>query len=185
MLTEISLNVLDIAQNSITAEASLVQIAIKIDQKKDLFELSIEDNGFGMDEESLSKVCDPFYTTRTTRKVGFGISFLKLESELTGGEFNIESSKGKGTKVYATFGLSHIDRMPLGDICESIHSLVVYNSNVDFVFNYSFNDNSFTMDTREFRETLGDVPFDVPEISSFIKDFLYENKAEVDGGANI
>ena len=122
MMTEISLNILDVAQNSISAGAKLIEISVVADIKSDTLTVVIKDNGCGMDEEKLKKVIDPFFTTRTTRKVGLGIPFYKLAAENTGGTFNITSQLGLGTTVTAVFGLSHIDRMPLGDINFTIHT---------------------------------------------------------------
>ncbi len=183
MMTEISLNILDVAQNSIKAGADLITIRVKADTGSDELSIMIEDNGCGMSREQLEKVTDPFFTSRTTRNVGLGVPFFKEAAELTGGSFDIESEEGKGTRVTAVFVLSSIDRMPLGDISQTIHDLIVYNTSIDFIYQYGYNDRSFTMDTREFKEILGDIPFDVPEVSSYILDFLNENKAETDGGA--
>ncbi|MEG0688466.1 MAG: ATP-binding protein, partial [Hungatella sp.] len=120
---------------------------------------------------------------RTTRKVGLGIPFFKYAAESTGGSFTITSSPGVGTKVSAIFGLSHIDRMPLGDISSTIHMLIVYHPETEFIYHYHYNDQSFRLDTREFRQILGDLPFDNPEISAYILEYLQENKLETDGGA--
>ena len=127
-------------------------------------------------------MCDPFYTTRTTRKVGLGVSFFKLAAESAGGEFSITSEKGVGTTVTATFQISNIDRMPLGDMTGTMHALITLNTDIDFVYNYRVDDRSFTLDTRELREILEGVPFDVPEVSSYIKEYLSQNKSEADGG---
>ena len=182
MMTEISLNILDVAQNSISAGAKLIEISVVADIKSDTLTVVIKDNGCGMDEEKLKKVIDPFFTTRTTRKVGLGIPFYKLAAENTGGTFNITSQLGLGTTVTAVFGLSHIDRMPLGDINFTIHTLVTLNSEIDFYYLYEIDERSFTLDTKEFREILGDIPFNSPEVSAYINDYLNENKQVVDGG---
>ncbi len=181
-MTEISLNILDVAQNSISAGAKLIEISVVADIKSDTLTVVIKDNGCGMDEEKLKKVIDPFFTTRTTRKVGLGIPFYKLAAENTGGTFNITSQLGLGTTVTAVFGLSHIDRMPLGDINFTIHTLVTLNSEIDFYYLYEIDERSFTLDTKEFREILGDIPFNSPEVSAYINDYLNENKQVVDGG---
>lgn len=183
MMTEISLNILDVAENSTKAGAALVTITVDADFGADQLTVSIEDNGCGMTPEQVERVTDPFFTSRTTRKVGLGVPFFKYAAESTGGSFHIESTVGIGTTVTAVFTLSHIDRMPLGDISSTIHTLVVYHPNTDFVYHYRYNDKSFTMDTREFKEILGDISFDTPEISAYILDFLNENKLETDGGA--
>jgi hypothetical protein len=185
MMTEIALNVLDVAENSVRANASLVEIEVKIDQKNDLLSVLIKDNGCGMSKEQLEHVEDPFFTTRKTRKVGLGIPFYKMAALAAGGEFYIKSEPGVGTETFASFGLSNIDRMPLGDINGTIHTLIVYNEPIDFVYHYVFNDAEFTLDTREFREILGGISFKEPEISQYIMDYLSEQKTECDGGVNV
>lgn len=185
MMTEISLNILDVVQNSVRANAYLTRISVKADTKKDSLEVIIEDNGCGMTAKQLENVEDPFFTTRTTRKVGLGIPFFKLAAESTGGSFNIASQVRKGTTVTAVFGLSHIDRMPLGDMTSTIHTIITMNPTLDFVYEYQINDRKFILDTREFREILGDVPFNTPEVSEYIKEYLKENKKEVDNGSAI
>ena len=182
MMTEISLNILDVAENSTKAGAALVTITVDADFEADQLTVSIEDNGCGMTPEQVERVTDPFFTSRTTRKVGLGVPFFKYAAESTGGSFQIESTVGVGTTVTATFTLSHIDRMPLGDISSTIHTLVVYHPDTDFVYHYRYNGKSFTMDTREFKEILGDISFDTPEISAYILEFLNENKLKTDGG---
>ena len=181
MMTEISLNILDVAENSTKAGAALVTITVDADFEADQLTVSIEDNGCGMTPEQVERVTDPFFTSRTTRKVGLGVPFFKYAAESTGGSFQIESTIGVGTTVTATFTLSHIDRMPLGDINSTIHTLVVYHPDTDFVYQYRYNGKSFTMDTREFKEILGSISFDTPEISAYILEFLNENKLETDG----
>lgn len=183
MMTEISLNVLDVAENSTRAGASLVRITIEADSEADRLTIIIADDGCGMSEEQVAKVVDPFYTSRTTRKVGLGVPFFKYAAEATGGSFSIQSQPQVGTTVTAVFVLSHIDRMPLGDITSTIHTLVVYHPETDFVYCYRYDGRSFTLDTREFRQVLDGVPFDTPEISDYIKEYLTENKQETDGGA--
>ena len=183
MLPEISLNVLDIAQNSIRAEADLIEIGVLVDRKADTLTVIINDNGCGMTKEQIAHVEDPFFTTRSTRKIGLGVPFFKMSAIITGGSFEITSEVKVGTKVKAVFVLSHIDRMPLGDINSTIHTLVTYNTNIDFVYTYEFDGESFVLDTRQMKEILGGVPLDSPEVSAYIKEYLDENKKETDGGA--
>jgi len=185
MMTELSLNILDIAQNSVKAGASLIEISITVDVPSDKLEVEIKDNGCGMTKEQLRQVEDPFFTTRTTRKVGLGVPFFKYAALGTGGDFKIVSEIGTGTQVKALFTYSHIDRMPLGDISDTIRTLICFNTHIDFVYIYQYNQNSFILDTREFKEILGDVGLDEPEVSRYILEFLNENKNEVDGGAVI
>lgn len=179
MMTEISLNILDVAQNSVRAEATLIEISVAADTVQDRLTVVIKDNGCGMSEEQVRNVTDPFFTTRTTRRIGLGIPFFKQSAEITGGSFTIKSELGVGTVTEAVYVLSSIDRMPLGDMTQTIHSLVTMNTHIDFLYTYSVDDKSFVLDTREFREILGSGDFDAPEVSAFIKDFLKENHAEV------
>lgn len=182
MMPEISLNVLDVAENSIRAGAALVRITVTVNEPDDILLVTISDDGCGMSREQLEQVEDPFFTTRTTRKIGLGVPFLKLAAQTAGGSFKIESEPGKGTTTTASFKLSHIDRMPLGDITGTIHTLITFNTEIDFIYTYSFNENSFTLDTRQFKEILGGIPLDSPDVSAYIKEFLEENKRETDGG---
>lgn len=184
-MPEISMNVLDIAENSIRAGASLIEISVDISTKEDRLSIIINDNGCGMTPEQVIHAQDPFWTTRTTRKVGLGVPFYKMAAIESGGDFSIESEPGVGTKVTASFGLRSIDRMPLGDINGTIHTLIVFNTRIDFVYIYSYNGHSFTLDTRQFRQILDGVSLDNPEVSNYIREFLDENKDEVDGGARI
>ena len=183
MMTELSLNVLDVAENSTHAGAKLVEISVITEPSLDRITIIIKDDGCGMSKEKLESVTDPFFTTRKTRKVGLGVPFFKEAAESTGGSFRIESEPGVGTVVTAVFGYSHIDRMPLGDMVSTIQTLIICHSEIDFIYRYQYGDKNFTLDTREFREVLGDVPLSAPEVSSYIKDYLTENTRETDGGA--
>lgn len=175
MMPEISLNILDVAENSTSAGASLVTLTVDVQTERDTLTVSIEDDGRGMTPEQVAKVTDPFFTTRTTRKVGLGVPFFKQAAESTGGSFSIDSTVGLGTRVCAVFTLSHIDRMPLGDINGTIQTLVTMHPECDFLYTFRFNQKQFVLDTREFREILGDVPFSEPEVALYIKEYLQEN----------
>ena len=175
MMPEISLNILDVAQNSISAGSRLTRIIIEINSDMDTLQVAIIDNGRGMSPELVERVTDPFYTTRTTRKVGLGLPFLKMAAELTGGSFRIASEPGKGTSITAVFGLSHIDRMPLGDIAVTMTSLIGPNPDFDFILGYSVDENGFVMDTREMRRILEGVPLSEPEVLAFVLGYINEN----------
>lgn len=178
MMPELSLNILDVAKNSVTAGASLITITVAANTAADTLKIAIADNGCGMSEEQVARVTDPFFTTRTTRKVGLGIPFFKMAAELTGGSFTIDSTLNVGTTTTAIFGLRHIDRMPMGDLAGSLSTLIQASPDIDFVLDYSADDNAFTMDTREFRAILGDVPLNMPEVLGYIEGFISENIAE-------
>ena len=182
MMDELSLNILDIAQNSIAAEASLVEIIISENDSSDTLVISIKDNGKGMSPEFLSTVEDPFVTTRTTRKIGLGISFFKEAAEMTGGNLLIESDIGVGTTITAAFKKSHIDRQPMGDLTGTIIALVTLNPDVDFILEYkvrnahAVNENVFIFSTLEVKEMLGsDTSLSNPQVANFLTEYVSEH----------
>ena len=176
-MKELSLNILDIAENSVKARATLVQILI--DESREWLTLTIADNGCGMTEEILRGVTDPFYTTRTTRKVGMGIPLLKLAAEQTGGNVTIESRHESvapadhGTTVVAKFCKNHIDFTPMGDVVASVTTLIQGHPETDFLFRHLQEGGAVEMDTRQLREILGaDVPLNSYEVMAWIGEFL-------------
>ncbi len=178
-MQEISLNILDIAQNSIKANASVVYITVAYSSDKSILTCEIRDDGCGMTEQQVKNVTDPFYTTRTTRKVGLGVPFFKMTAEMTGGDFKITSAVGKGTVVTAVYHADHIDMLPLGNMTETIISLVSVNPQVDFVYTSKIGEREFTMDTREFKQVLDSVAINSPEVLTFIKDYINENQQSI------
>lgn len=182
MMQELSLNLLDIAQNSVKANATLIGIDIDEDDKADRLRFAVRDNGCGMSDEVLRRVTDPFYTTRTTRRVGLGVPFIKMACEMTGGCFSIESAPGAGTMLCAEMGYHHIDRSPIGDIASTVASLIQCNPDIDFVYTHRTAHGSFAADTREFRAVLEDVPLSSPEVVAFIRSYIEEHLQEIQGG---
>lgn len=181
-MKELSLNVLDIAQNSISAGASLITIETLEDTLEDRLYINVLDNGKGMTPEQTAHVTDPFFTTRTTRKVGLGVPLFKMAAEMAGGEFSIRSQVGKGTQVRASFQLSHVDRMPIGDMEGTVGTLIHMNPGLDFVYRRRLDSRAFVLDTRELREVLGDVPLNAPEVGEWIRDYLTEQLAALREG---
>ncbi len=174
-MKELSLHILDIAQNSITAGASLVNIIVGESAFSDAITIDIIDDGCGMSKELLARVISPFTTSRTTRKVGLGIPMFKHGAESCGGSFEIDSVEGAGTSLRAVYQLSHIDRPPLGDIAETILTLIVCNPDKpDFEFAYKTDDGEYRLDTREIREILDGVPLNEPDVVSWLKENLTE-----------
>ncbi|MBE7055006.1 MAG: ATP-binding protein [Ruminococcaceae bacterium] len=183
-MQEISLNILDIVQNSIRAGATVIDVVIEEAPSVDVFAFTVKDNGCGMDEEMVKRVTDPFVTTRTTRKVGLGISLLKSLAQQAGGDIKLESKVGVGTVIRADFSYSHIDRQPLGDISAVMVSLISMNPDIDFVYSHSFEKEEFTLDTRELRKILGeDVSLSEISVAAWIGDYINENLTEIYGGA--
>lgn len=148
-MEDLSLHILDIAENSISASAKRIEIRIDEDEAKDLLTIEIKDDGKGMDEQTLQKVLDPFFTTRTTRRVGLGLSLLAQAARETDGNLELDSRNGEGTTVRASFRFSHPDRKPMGDIDETIRTLVVGYPGVDFLYEHRKNDSIYRFDTRE------------------------------------
>lgn len=176
-MQELSLNILDIAQNSISAKATLILIGV--DTVGKTMTVTIEDNGCGMTPEQVKSVTDPFYTTRKTRSVGLGVPLFKMAAEMSGGSFEIQSEKGKGTLVKAVFDTENVDCMPLGDINATISTLIQLNPHIDFRYRRSRDGHEFVLDTRQLREILSDIPLNAPEVTVFIADYLKENTAEI------
>ena len=175
-MQEISLNILDIVQNSIRADATIIEVMIEEAPSSDVFSFTVKDNGCGMDEEMVKRVTDPFVTTRTTRKVGLGISLLKSLAQQAGGDIKLESQVGVGTVIRADFSYSHIDRQPLGDISAVMVSLISMNPQIDFVYSHSFEKEGFTLDTRELRKILGEeVSLSEISVATWIGEYINEN----------
>jgi len=183
MLQDLSLHILDLVQNSLAAQASLVQISIIEDSEKNLLVLSIKDNGRGMEASLAAKAADPFVTSRKTRRVGLGLAFLKASAEACDGHFMLLSKKGKGTEVTASFALNHIDRPPLGEMEDTLASLIACNPSIDFVYEHSTSYGKFQLDTREIRAIIKDVPINDVDIIQWIHNYIKEGLDEINGGA--
>ena len=135
-MKELSLNILDIVQNSIRAKANEISIMINESLSEDIYQIIIRDNGKGIPEDILRNVTDPFVTTRTKRRMGLGLSLLKYHAELTEGGLEINSKVGKGTEVKVNFSFRHIDRQPLGDIAGVLVILMASNKDINFIYNH-------------------------------------------------
>ena len=177
-MRELSLNVLDIAQNSIKAKATDISIKINENPAEDLLEITITDNGCGMSKELLERVKDPFATTRTTRKVGMGISLFEAAAIQCGGKLEIESELGKGTKLYVVFGLSSIDRAPIGDMASPMQTLILSDPNITYVYTHKGPEGEFVFDTSEIKKVLGDVKINSPEILNWVCEYINEGLKE-------
>jgi len=148
---ELSMHIMDIAENSIAAGAGYIQIEVEEDSRNNLFQITITDDGRGMPEDFLERVTDPFVTSRSTRCVGLGLSLLKEAALRCNGRFRVDSKPGKGTRVEGVFEYRHIDRAPLGDMPGSIAALIFGNSGVDFYYRHLVDGKEFSLDTRELR----------------------------------
>lgn len=178
-MLELSLHVLDIVNNSVKANATTIEIIIDEQIKENTLSVTIRDNGCGMDEDFLKTVTDPFKTTRTTRKVGMGISLFQAAAEATGGNLSISSQKNVGTEVVATFTYDHIDRQPMGDMAATLQTLVSSNEDINFIYKHTKNEKEFLFDTAQIKEILGDVSLNNPEILVWIRDYIKEGLQEI------
>ena len=171
-MEDLSLHILDIVENSVAARADTIEIRISEDEKKDLLSIEIIDNGAGMDEETVKKALDPFYTTRTVRRFGFGLPLLSEAAKAANGHLSIKSKKGEGTKIKADFQYSHIDRQPLGDIGQTIVILIIGNPEIDLLYVHKKNSHTYSLDTKKIRAQLQDIPVNSPDGIRMIKEDL-------------
>ncbi len=173
-MRELSLHLLDIAENSIAAQAATVQITVIEDTQTDRLYMSVQDDGKGMDAETVAKVVDPFVTSRTTRKVGLGIPLLKEAAEACNGSLKIESAPGKGTLLEVEFQRSHIDRMPMGNLGDTLITLLVANPAVHWIFRYRFNQQEFVFDDEPLKEELDGISLTEPFVLKFLNELIKE-----------
>jgi hypothetical protein len=183
-MKEISLHLLDIAENSVAAESKNISIHVGEDFFHDCLSACVIDDGRGMDTVTAQQVQDPFYTTRTTRNVGLGIPLLKLAAEMTDGSFSLQSDLGKGTRVEAEFRHSHIDRMPLGDLSSTFLTLLVSHPEIEWTFLYQVTDkdgqsHDFLFESAELKRELGDISLTEPEVLTFLRGMFEEGIEDV------
>mgnify|MGYP001775877742 FL=1 len=173
------MHILDIVQNSISAGATRVTLTVDEAPAADLLTIAIGDNGKGMTPEQVSRLADPFFTSRTTRRVGMGIPLLMDSARQSGGDVRIESEPGKGTEVTAVFGYSNIDRPPLGDVANALMLLVSSNPALDFLFTYRYNGEEYLFDTVDVREILGDDALKDLTIIRNLEEMIKDNMREI------
>jgi len=178
-MKELSLHILDIAKNSVKAKATLIEIIVEEDTNKNLLTIEIKDNGCGMSKEFLRTVKDPFSTTRTTRKVGMGISLFEAAAVQCGGKLDITSEVGVGTTLTTTFELDSIDRAPLGDMAGTMVTLISGSPSIDFMYKHTKDNKEFILDTREVRQILGEVTLDMPDVLMWIEGYINEGLIEI------
>lgn len=178
-MRELALHLLDIAENSIAAGATMIEISVEEDLQNDRLRMAVQDNGRGMDEQMLAQVVDPFVTSRTTRKVGLGIPLLKAAAEACNGHLVISSTPGQGTQIEVEFQRSHIDRMPLGNLAGTILNLVVCQPDIHWRFNYRAGAQEFFFDDEPIKTELEGIPLTEPAVLTFIKKLLYEGVRDV------
>ncbi len=178
-MRELALHLLDIAENSVAANAQNITIAVNEDNNTDRLQMSVVDDGIGMDEATVARVVDPFFTSRTTRKVGLGLPFLKQAAEACNGWMKIQSTVGRGTRVVVEFQLRHIDRMPLGDLASTFLGLLIANPGINWEFNYIVDGREFRFESLPVTQALEGVPLTEPSVLSFLRQSIESGVAEV------
>jgi hypothetical protein len=168
-MLELSMHILDIAQNSLAAGSTRVEIRIWENLPEDLLVIEVKDNGRGIPGEMLPRVMDPFVTSRTTRPVGLGLSLLKEAAERCEGCLEVHSEEGRGTKVVARFRLDHFDRAPLGDMGATMGILISGNPEVDFLYEHQVDGQTYGLETGEMRKILGPIGLDDPSVLRFVQ----------------
>jgi len=169
---EISLHILDLVQNSIAAGADRVTVYLTQDSTRDVLTVDIADNGRGMPADVVQQVTDPFFTTRTTRKVGLGIPLLALTARQSGGGLTVDSTVGRGTRVTATLGLGHVDRPPLGDIATTVACLLAANPSLDFEYRHWHDGREFAVSAVELRRVLDGVSLANPVVFQPVRELI-------------
>ncbi len=178
-MKDLSLHILDIVENAVSAKAKRIDILVIEEPKEDRFVIEIKDNGIGMDEEASQKAVDPFFTTRTSRRVGLGLSLLAQTAEDAGGTLRIESNLGKGTRVTATFRYHHIDRKPLGNMVETMMTLLLGNPELDISYTHKKEGGSYTLSSQWLKEQFQDRSLTNPEVIQRVRKHLQEGLTQI------
>jgi hypothetical protein len=181
-MKEISLHIMDISENGIGAGADTIRIILDENRLDNRLILTIADNGRGIPPEILKKVTDPFYTSRTTRRVGLGLSLLKAAAERCNGTFKVASTLGEGSEVSASFEYGHIDRAPIGDIANTLGILIMGNPDIDFIYKHVINGKEFEVDTREIKTELEGMNIADPHIIQHLMKIIREGISQLDIG---
>ena len=175
----ISEHILDIVQNSVRAKATLIEIIVEEDKKKDIYTLIVRDNGCGMDEQTLKHATEPFFTSRNTRKVGLGLALLKQNAIQCKGKLELKSEKGKGTEITAFFRLSNIDRPPLGDVWNSYFLTLISYGNITLNYRHKTENGVFEISSEEIKEMLDGMALKTPEIKNGVTELIKNNLTEI------
>lgn len=178
-MEDLSLHILDVAENGLKAGAKHIWIRIQEDLAANSLEIQVEDDGSGMDPEMARRALDPFVTTRTTRRVGLGLPLLQEAARMAGGDVEIYSQLGQGTRVLARFQHDHIDRKPLGDMGSTVIGILLGSPEVDVVYEHVRDGRKFLLDTRELRRELDPLPLSDPQVLEWIRGHVREGLEEI------
>ena len=178
-MEDLSLHILDIAENAIAARAKRIEISVVEEPTEDRLTIEIRDDGIGMDEEVSQKAVDPFFTTRSSRRVGLGLSFMAQAAQEAGGSLRIESELGKGTKVTASFQYHHIDRKPLGSMVETVMTLLFGNPELEISYFHRKEEKSFALSSSWVKNHFKDRPLIDPEVIQWVERHLKEGLKQI------
>ncbi len=178
-MRELALHILDIAENSIMAGARHIDLRIDEDLAADRLTITIRDDGRGMDAETVKRVRDPFFTTRTTRHIGLGIPLFAAAAERCAGSLTIESQPGRGTTVRAVFQHSHLDRAPLGNLTDTLLSILLRDQHLDLHYVHTIGGRSFELDTTEIRQVLEDLPLTHPQVWTWLQELILDGESQI------
>lgn len=178
-MKEISMHILDIVMNSIKANATLIELIILDSKIKNILKIVIKDNGTGMSSETAVNVTNPFFTTRLTRKVGLGIPLLKEACERCNGSLTIKSKLGEGTTLDCFFERKNIDRAPLGNMGDTIMTIINSMDDCELIYNHETDVGSFILSTAEVKNMLENMSIKEPEIMIWIKEYVNENVTSI------
>jgi hypothetical protein len=181
-LRELALHIMDLIENGLNAGATLIELMVNEDRSANRLTITIRDNGHGITEKLVNEVMSPFFTTRTTRRVGLGLSLFREASRRCEGSFELKSEEGKGTEVSATFRRNHIDLAPLGDMGSTLSCLIMGNPGVDFLYLHRVDDRTFALDTRQVKVELEGVDINEPEVVQYIGALVNESLLELGAG---
>jgi signal transduction histidine kinase len=175
VIEDLCFHIVDVVQNSVSAGADRVEIQIEVSRREDRIRLQVDDNGVGMDAKTVERVQDPFFTTKSGKKVGLGIPLMKETALHCDGDFEITSRVGEGTRIRAEYRFSHIDTPPLGGVAETVFQLIAATPEVNIVFAWITDDGRFDVSSHDIREQIGDMPLSHPAVLSFLREYLQEN----------
>ena len=178
-MKDLSLHILDIVENAIAAKARKIEILVIEEPREDRLTIEIHDDGIGMDEQASKKATDPFFTTRTSRKVGLGLSLMAQAAQEAGGTLRIESALGKGTKVAASFQYRHIDRKPLGNMIETMTTLFLGNPELEISYVHQKDGKSYVLNSQMLKERFKCGSLTHPEVIQWVKMHLKEGLKQI------
>jgi hypothetical protein len=183
-MKDLALHILDLAENSVSAGATKIILDIHFEEMLSRLTIGIIDNGKGMDDDELLLVEDPFYTSRTTRRVGLGIPLFRQQAEMTGGKMLIRSKKGEGTAIEAQFISNHPDLQPMGDIEGCWVLLVASNPKIEIILKYRIGEGGYEISSKSVMEFLELDSLSGNEIMKDLKSMIRNNTEELSFSVN-